>query len=138
MRKNEIDNATGQNHEGRRANHPVRILTASSIIGDKVMNSAGEDLGRIMDIMLNLNDGNIEYVVISYGGFLGVNRKYFAVPFNALVIDTDKHAFIFDQSKESFETHPGFDKDHWPESNFHTRATMNYGGFMGPNSGSDH
>jgi len=136
--KNEIDNITGQNHEGNRANKPVRILTASSITGDKVLNNAGEDLGRITDIMLNLNEGNIEYVVIAFGGFLGINRKYFAVPFAALTIDTERHAFIFDQSKDSFERYPGFDKDHWPQANFHTRNTVRYGSFMGSNSGSDH
>jgi len=138
MRKNEIDNTTGKNHEGRRANRPVRILTASSVIGDKVLNNTGESLGRIMDIMLNLNEGNIEYVIISYGGFLGIRQKYFAVPFDVLVLDTDRHAFILDQSKESFDTNPGFDKEHWPEANLHAQSAVNYRGFMGPNTGSDH
>jgi sporulation protein YlmC with PRC-barrel domain len=138
MEKNELDNSTGKNHTGNHANQPVRILTASSIIGDKVYNKTGDDLGKIMDIMLNVDEGNIEYVIIAFGGFMGMGQKYFAVPFEALVLDANLQAFIFDQNVASFENHPGFDKGHWPEANFHTQDTKYYGGFMGPNTGSDH
>jgi sporulation protein YlmC with PRC-barrel domain len=138
MKKNELDNSTGKNHAGSHANRPVRILTASSIIGDKVYNTTGDDLGKIMDIMLNVDKGNIEYVIIAFGGFMGMGRKYFAVPFEALDLDVDQQAFIFDQNKDSFENEPGFDKGHWPEANFHSPLTRSYSGFMGPNTGSDH
>ena len=138
MEENELDNSTGKNHTGNYANHPVRILTASSIIGDKVYNKTGDDLGKIMDIMLNVDDGNIEYVIIAFGGFMGMRQKYFAVPFEALILDADHQIFIIDQNVESFENNPGFDKGHWPEANFHTQHTRYYGGFMGPNTGSDH
>lgn len=138
MKENALDNATGRNHTGRDANRPVRILTASSIIGDKVFNKTGEDLGKIMDIMLNLDQGNIEYVIVAFGGFMGMRQKYFAVPFGALTVDTGQHAFVFDQSRESFENHPGFDKGHWPEANFHTQFSGYSSGFMGPNTGADH
>jgi len=138
MKKNELDNSTGKNHSGNYANVPVRILTASSIIGDKVFNKTGDDLGKIMDIMLNMDDGNIEYVIIAFGGFMGMREKYFAVPFEALVLDVDQKAFIFDQNKESFENHPGFDKGHWPEANFHTQYTRYHGGFMMVNTGRGH
>ena len=138
MQKNELDNSTGKNHAGSHANRPVRILTARSIIGDKVYNKTGDDMGTILDIMLNVDEGNINYVIIAFGGFMGMNRKYFAVPFEALTLDIDQQAFIFDEKRESFENHPGFDKGHWPEANFHTDSRTYSGGFMGPNTGSDH
>jgi sporulation protein YlmC with PRC-barrel domain len=133
----ELDNSSGKNHTGNHINRPVRILTASSIIGDKVFNKTGDDLGKIMDIMLNVDDGNIEYVIIAFGGFMGIRQKFFAVPFEALILDIHQQAFIFDQNKESFENHPGLDKGHWPEANFHTKSTRYYGGFMEPNTESD-
>lgn len=138
MKENELDNETGMNHTGKRANQPVRILTASSIVGDKVLNNKGEDLGKIIDIMLNLDNGNIEYVIIAFGGFMGLRQKYFAVPFVGLTVDPERRVFIVDQSRESFENHPGFDKDHWPEANFHSQLSRSYSGFMGPNTGTDH
>ena len=136
--QNELDNTTGENHTGKHANKPVRVLTARSIIGDKVINPGGEDLGRIEDIMLNIDDGTIAYVIIAFGGFLGYSQKYFAVPVSALTVDTKHHAFVLDQNRSDFENNPGFDKDHWPDANFHAESTRNYSGFMGVNTGSDH
>lgn len=135
----ERDNLTGKNHSGTRANTPVKVLTASTIIGDKVYNRQDEKLGDIKDIMLNVNDGTIEYFVIECGGFLGIGEKFFAIPFRALIIDTERHAFILDQSKEVLEKAPGFDKEHWPETNshvFHDTSTY-WGDFMGSNVGAE-
>ena len=135
---NEQDNVTGTNHAGNKANQPLKLLTASSIQGNKIFNNEGEDLGKIMDLMLNLHDGTIQYVIIEFGGFMGFARKYFAVPFDTLTIDEERHAFILDQSLESFKNNPGFDKEHWPESNSHWERSRFTGSFMGPNTGSDH
>lgn len=136
--QNDLDNATGKNHTGKKANDPVRILTARSIMGDKVLNHSGEDLGKIEDIMINIDEGNIEYVIIAFGGFIGISEKFFAVPFTALTVDTDNHAFIIDRSRAEFESSPGFDRNHWPDANFHSQFSGNYGGFMGANTGADH
>ena len=141
VQENELekDNMTGENHTGKRANKPVHFLTASTIIGDKVHNHLNEDLGEIKELMIDVNSGAIEYVVLAYGGFIGMGSKFFAIPFQALEIDTENHAFILRQSKDVLEKAPGFDKDHWPETNFHSTASSSstyWGGFMGNNSGS--
>lgn len=138
MLQNEMDNETGRNHAGKRANSPLRLLTASSMRGDKVFNPEGEELGKIMDFMINLDDGKIQYVIIKFGGFLGIAEKFFAIPFEDLAVDIKREAFILDQRKASFENNPGFDKDHWPESNSHNDRTRYASGFMGANTGSDH
>jgi sporulation protein YlmC with PRC-barrel domain len=136
----EKDNQTGENHTGKRPNTPVRFLTATTIIGDKVYNNLDENLGEVKDIMLNVEDGKIEYIVIEFGGFLGIGEKFFAVPYRALALDTKRHAFVLGQKREVLENAPGFDKDHWPETNSHTMSTSSayWGGFMGPNTGSSY
>ena len=136
----EKDNATGENHEGKRANTPLRLLTATSIMGDKVFNRSNEKLGDIKDIMIDITDGKIEYLIIEFGGFLGVGEKFFAVPFKLLEVDTEKEAFILNQKREVLAKAPGFDKDHWPETNSHAIQQSNayWGGFMGANSGSEY
>jgi sporulation protein YlmC with PRC-barrel domain len=129
------DNISGENHEGRHPNTPLLHLTASSIIGDKVYNRSDEKLGEIKDIMINLEEGKIDYFIIEYGGFLGIGEKYFAIPPRLLEVDENKKAFILDQSKEVLEKAPGFDKDHWPETNSHElQETYTYwAGFTGSN-----
>jgi sporulation protein YlmC with PRC-barrel domain len=116
----EVDNATGVNHEGPRANAPVRRLTASSIIGDKVENPQGQNLGKIDNLMVNLHDGRVEYAVVEMGSFLGLGGKLFAIPFTELQVDPVKEVFILNRSKEYLEKIPGFDKSHWPDTNAHT------------------
>lgn len=117
------ENMTGVNREGSQPNVPLKYLAATSIIGDKVHNKEGEQLGKIADIMLDITNATIEYVVIEHGGFLTINEKYFAVPFRLLTVDTGDKAFVLDRPKEMFDKAPGFDMNHWPETNFHAEAT---------------
>ena len=117
------ENLTGVNNEGRYPNVPLRFLTASSIIGDKVYNDKDEHMGKIEDIMIEITTGKIEYVVIEFGGFLTIGEKYFAIPFNLLKVDPEKKAFRFNHSREVLEKAPGFDLNHWPETNFHAEET---------------
>lgn len=89
-------------------------LSASTIIGDSVKNAGGEDLGKIEDLMINTDTGDVEYAVLSFGGFLGIGDKLFAVPIEAMQVDTDKKRFVLNESKGRLENAPGFDKDNWP------------------------
>jgi len=134
----ERDNMTGENHTGKYPNKPAQFLTASSVVGDKIYNHLNEDLGEIKEIMLDVSNGTIEYVVLEYGGFLGMGSKFFAIPYGSLELDTKRHAFILRQSKDVLEKAPGFDKDHWPDTNVHSSlsdSSTYWGGFMGANTG---
>jgi sporulation protein YlmC with PRC-barrel domain len=131
------ENLTGINQEGNHPNVPLRYLTATSIMSDKVLNKAGEKLGSVKDIMIDITTGQIEYVVIEFGGFLGIGEKFFAIPFRLLAVDTVEEALVLNQSKDDLEKAPGFDKDHWPKTNSHEfdRSGAYWGSFMGPNTG---
>ncbi|MDJ1496019.1 PRC-barrel domain-containing protein [Cytophagaceae bacterium DM2B3-1] len=113
----EADNQTGSNHEGSDANIPVQRLTATSIIGDSVFNRVDEELGTIQNLMVNIQTGKIEYAVLESGSFLGLGGKLFAIPFSELILDGIRRRFILDRSKEYVKDSPGFDKDHWPDTN---------------------
>jgi sporulation protein YlmC with PRC-barrel domain len=91
------------------------MLSTSTLTGKSVVNYKGEDLGDVKDIVLDLESGNVAYAVISYGGFLGIGDKYFAVPWDALHLENDDK-IVLNVDKETMENSPGFDKDHWPSS----------------------
>lgn len=124
------DNLTGKNNGPLLPNLPLKYLTATSIIGDKVENAAGENMGEIKNIMLDVTNGKIEYYVIEFGGFLGIGTKYFAVPFRGLQVNPEKQVFIFNQPKEVLEKSPGFDDYHWPETNIHLEQLHGYWSFL--------
>ncbi|OIN84573.1 PRC-barrel domain-containing protein [Francisella sp. TX07-6608] len=91
-------------------------LPASYLIGEKVVNHKGENLGKVKEIMINPTTGKVVYVVVSYGGFLGMGDKLFAFPIKAFKIDTANSQFKIKKSKEELEEAPGFDKNNWPET----------------------
>jgi sporulation protein YlmC with PRC-barrel domain len=92
-----------------------RTLSASSLSGDKVVDTRGEKIGKIEDIMIDVVDGKVAYAVLSFGGFLGLGDKLFALPWSALEVDEVNKNIVVDVSKEFLENAPGFDKDNWPD-----------------------
>jgi len=115
----ETDNITGVNHEGPDANIPVERLTAGSIIGTGVEHMSEEKLGKIDNLMVNLRTGEIEYVILEFGSFLGLGGKLFAIPFFEMKVDPSRKIFILNRDKEYLKNIPGFDKNHWPDTNDH-------------------
>lgn len=98
-----------------RASGPgAMLMSASTLTGNNVVNLAGETLGEIEEIMLDVEQGTIAYAVMSSGGFLGIGEKLFAIPWRALQLDTDRKAFVLDVEKSHFDKAPGFDSTHWP------------------------
>jgi sporulation protein YlmC with PRC-barrel domain len=108
-----------------------RVLSASTMAGDPVRNSAGEDLGKIEEIMLDIPSGRIAYAVLSFGGFLGIGDKLFAVPWSSLRIDETEHQFILNVDRKTLENAPGFDKDNWPDMGDPAFESSVYGHFGG-------
>jgi sporulation protein YlmC with PRC-barrel domain len=90
------------------------VLSASSLKGDKVVNRQGEDLGKIEELMVDLDRGRIAYAVLSFGGFLGMGDKLFAIPWQAFSVDTAQKRLILNAKKELLEKATGFDKSNWP------------------------
>lgn len=93
---------------------------ASEVIGSNVKNPQGEDLGKVEELVIEPASGTIEYAVISFGGFLGMGDKLFAVPTSLLkspeVPEGDRHAFFtINVDKARLEKAPGFDKSNWPD-----------------------
>jgi sporulation protein YlmC with PRC-barrel domain len=90
------------------------LMGAETLIGSDVYNKKGEDLGAIKEIMLDMRTGRVAYAVLSFGGFLGMGGKLFAVPWAALTLDTENKRFAMDVEKAQLSGAPGFDKDKWP------------------------
>ena len=89
-------------------------MGADTLIGNDVYNKSSEDLGDIKEIMIDVRSGQVSYAVLSFGGFLGMGDKLFAVPWAALKLDTENKRFVLDVNKERLESAPGFDKSKWP------------------------
>ena len=115
-----------------------RLYTTKTITDRKVINTAGERLGEIQDLVIDVSAGCISYAVLSYsGGFLNMNRKHFAVPWEAFKIDEAHRDLVLDIDEERLRNSPGFDRDEWPSEPDPTfaQSVHDYYGHSYPPSG---
>lgn len=106
-----------------------RVLSAATLSNDRVRNSAGEDLGKVEEIMIDIASGSVAYIVLSFGGFMGMGDKLFAVPWSALRVDEDTRQFVLEADRSTLENAPGFDKNNWPDfadADFGSRIHQHY------------
>lgn len=95
----------------------VKGFKASEILGLNIKSTNDENVGEVKDLRIG-RDGKIAYAVVSFGGFLGIGDKLFAVPFEALHIvksSDDKYYAHLDVTEQTLKNKQGFDKDHWPD-----------------------
>lgn len=92
-----------------------RTLSMSTLMDEPVRNMQGQDVGEIEDYMIDLERGCVEYAVLSFGGFLGIGEKLFAIPWDSMRLDTESRAWVLDVSKERLQDAPGFNRDNWPD-----------------------
>jgi len=88
----------------------------SAIEGMAVRNATEEHLGKVKDLVIDLETGKVVYAALDFGGFLGFGDKLFAVPWDAFKIgatDNVEH-LVLATTKEKLTNAPGFDKSHWP------------------------
>jgi hypothetical protein len=104
----------GSGPDARHGPGPI-LMGADTLVGNHVCNKDSDDLGDIKEIMLNMRTGRVSYAVLSFGGFLGMGEKLFAVPWEALELDTENKRFVLDVDRSRLQGAPGFDKSHWPD-----------------------
>ena len=91
------------------------LLSAQKIFGYKVENPRGEGLGRIEDIIINTEEGQVAYAVVSFGGVLSLGNKLFAFPWSALRMERSKKKVILNLDRKTLTKARGFEKEHWPD-----------------------
>ncbi len=92
----------------------INAFMVDKVIGSKVINMKGEPLGKIENLVVDIDTGTILYAVLDSGGFLGIGDKLFPVPWASLAALPSEGTFFLNQSKEQMEKAPAFDKDKLP------------------------
>lgn len=91
------------------------LMGADTLIGESVVDPQGLSLGDIKEIMLDISSGQVAYAVLAFGGFFGLGEKLFAVPWQAMRLDTANKCFVLNVDKERLKTAPGFNSHAWPD-----------------------
>jgi sporulation protein YlmC with PRC-barrel domain len=104
------DISTSKKAEGQR----ISAVMVEKIIGSKVINVKGETLGKIEDLVVDIDTGRIVYAVLESGGFLSIGDKLLPVPWASLAALPSEGIFFLNQSKEQMKKAPAFDKNNLP------------------------
>jgi sporulation protein YlmC with PRC-barrel domain len=127
----------GETAEGQRINAFINAFMVEKIIGSKVINLKGEALGKIENLVVDIDTGRIVYAVLESGGFLGIGDKLVPVPWASLAALPSEGIFFLNQSKEQMEKAPAFDKKNVPNMG-DTRWGTNVFKYYGAPSGYAH
>jgi sporulation protein YlmC with PRC-barrel domain len=97
----------------------MTVFRSSDLTGMTVKNASGQNLGSVDDLVIDVTTGKVRYAAVSFGGFLGVGDKLFAVPFQAFQLKHDpgdnKRHLVLNVDKQKLERAKGFDKKAWPD-----------------------
>ena len=85
----------------------------SELIGTKVTDRQGKDIGEIEDVVIDLQGGKVHAAVLSFGGFLGIGEKHFAFPVSELKPGKED-PLTLDIDKQKLENREGFAQGQWP------------------------
>ncbi len=90
------------------------FLSSEDIVGKRVKNPEGYDLGEISSLRVGLPTGRVTYAVLRYGGMFGLGAKHFAVPIEAMVYRPGDDVFVANISKYRLDNDAGFQEGEWP------------------------
>src|SRR4030095_7523320 len=75
---------TGMRDNRPAITHDAVLLGTTSFNGDAVYDAAGRFLGEIEELILDLPSGRVGYALMAAGGFLGMGRELFSIPWAAV------------------------------------------------------
>jgi sporulation protein YlmC with PRC-barrel domain len=83
-------------------------LRASKLVGARVRNAMGDNLGEIEEIVIPTRDQDDMLVIVSVGGVLDVGDKLVALPYDDLRVSPDGDTFYFDRTEAQLKAAPAF------------------------------
>ena len=101
-------------HEGLPIDETSRLIASNKVEGTPVYGRGGDRLGTIYNFMVDKISGQVEYAVMSYGGFLGMGQRYFPLPWRILSYDIREGGYRIEMSERDLERAPSFGRDDEP------------------------
>jgi sporulation protein YlmC with PRC-barrel domain len=89
-------------------------MPASELIGSKVMDLQGQELGEISDVVIDLRGARVHAAVLEFGGVLGMGEKHYAFPISQLKPGKQRDQFVLNIDKQKLQSAEGFAKGQWP------------------------
>ncbi|WP_334185919.1 PRC-barrel domain-containing protein [Novosphingobium sp.] len=92
----------------------VVLISADDIRGKAVHGRDGDELGTIAKLILDERTGQIAYITLSTGGFLGLGQSYHPIPWPAFRFEESEGGYVTNIDKRLLEGAPSFRPDSAP------------------------
>jgi sporulation protein YlmC with PRC-barrel domain len=91
------------------------VISSDKVEGTAVYGTSGDKLGSIDDLMIDKRSGQVRYAVLEFGGFLGMGKDRYPLPWSVLQYDTSKDGYVVPLDKARLEGAPRYNQDEVPE-----------------------
>ena len=107
-----------------------RLIASDKVEGTAVYSRSGEHVGSIYNFMVDKITGQVSYVVMSFGGFLGLGERFYPLPWKTLTYDLERGGYVIDINREQLERAPSYaaGEDPWKDPE-HRRNIFGFDGF---------
>lgn len=91
------------------------LIASDKVDGTAVYSQNGDRLGTVAHFMVGKRDGQVNYAVMTFGGFLGMGTEQYALPWEKLDYDVEKGGYVVAVTKDELTGAPQFSPDHTGE-----------------------
>ena len=102
------------------------MLSSEDVEGLEVYDRSGRDIGSIDHLMIEKRTGQVRYSVISFGGFLGLGKSHYPIPWDALEYDPSLRGYRTDVAEQQLRDAPEFSDDSWQRRDYEDRLRAHY------------
>jgi sporulation protein YlmC with PRC-barrel domain len=88
----------------------LRLSEARNVLGMRIKNEQGRDVGEIDNLLIDTQNGRISHVVVAVGGFMGVGEKKVVVPWSDLRIASEGKNSVATLDQTKLESAPRWDR----------------------------
>ncbi|MGA0595491.1 PRC-barrel domain-containing protein [Enterovirga sp. CN4-39] len=105
-----------------------RLIASNKVEGTAVFDRSGDQIGTVYNFMVDKVSGQVAYVVMSFGGFLGIGESYHPLPWRALTYDTELGGYVVDIDKDQLAGAPthGADEDPFADDEYGRKVDAYY------------
>jgi PRC-barrel domain len=92
-----------------------RLISSDKVDGTDVYSRNGDHLGTVHDVMIDKRTGQVEYAIMSFGGFLGIGESYHPLPWRTLTYDTSMGGYVVDVDRTRLDLAPRYTSSSLPD-----------------------